>query len=229
MTGTRFLRHIFRPCRRTRRPSKENSYENYFNRCSLSAGADLYGLWVEWISQLYPPATPGESIGNAVLCCRQRIALCRVLFRRAGSWRTAAALRPFRASGTDTSGCGALQHPRVPSDDGTGDHCSWSGGLCTVVTGLPSVSRKLHGHLHRKACDAGMNCVAAIAGCPTLGFLSALPRLRAGQTGRSRAFANWNLGYVPSVPRFLSTFPMTGSRASSFVDGGGEGIGATCR
>src|SRR5579864_2561551 len=200
MTGTRFLRHIFRPCRRTRRPSKENSYENYFNRCSLSAGADLYGLWVEWISQLYPPATPGESIGNAVLCCRQRIALCRVLFRRAGSWRTAAALRPFRASGTDTSGCGALQHPRVPSDDGTGDHCSWSGGLCTVDTGLPSVSRKLHGHLHREACDTGMNCVAAIAGCATLGFLVRTTTTEGGTDGTFTGFCELEFGVRPVCP-----------------------------
>jgi len=30
---------------------------------------------------------PGESTGNPVPCCRQRIALCRLLFRCAGSWR----------------------------------------------------------------------------------------------------------------------------------------------
>jgi FMN-dependent NADH-azoreductase len=44
------------PCRRTRRPSREDTHENYFNCRSLSTGPYVYGLWVEWISQLYPSA-----------------------------------------------------------------------------------------------------------------------------------------------------------------------------
>src|SRR5580700_12307073 len=98
MTGTRFLHHIFRPCRRTRRLSREDTYENYFNCCSLSTGPYVYGLWLERISQLHPPAAPDESAGNPVLCCRQRIALCCVLLRRAGPWWIAAAFGLFRAT-----------------------------------------------------------------------------------------------------------------------------------
>src|SRR5579859_184356 len=168
MTGTRFLHRTFRPCRRTRRLSREDTHENYFNRCSLSTGPDLYGLWVERISQLHPPAAAGESTSNPVLCCRQRIALCRLLFRCAGSWRTAATLRLLRPPCADGVGSGALQHPCVSPDACAGEHCSGSGGLCTVGTGLPSVPRKLQGHLQREACDAGMNCVAAIAAIRTL-------------------------------------------------------------
>src|ERR1700675_2386636 len=167
MTGTHFLHRIFSPCRRTRRPSSEDTHENYFNCCSLPARADLYGLWAEWISHLHPPAAPGESAGNPVLCCRQRIALCRVLFRRAGPWWTAAALRPFRAPCADTACCGALQHPCVSPDACAGEHSSGAGGLCTVGAGLPSVPRKLQQHLQREACDAAMNCVAVIAAIRT--------------------------------------------------------------
>src|SRR5580700_3740340 len=167
MTGTRFLHHIFRPCRRTRRLSREDTYENYFNCCSLSTGPYVYGLWAERISQLHPPAAPGESAGNAVLCCRQRIALCCILFRGAGSWRTAAALRLPRATCADSVGGGALQHPGVSPDVCAGDHCPGSGGFGTVGTGLPSVPRELQGHLQREACDAVMNCVAAIAAIRT--------------------------------------------------------------
>src|SRR5580704_1123987 len=163
MTGTRFLHRIFRPCRRTRRLSREDTHENYFNCCSLSTRPYVYGLWAERISQLHPPAATGESAGNAVLRCRQRIALCRVLFRRAGPWWTAAALWLFRTTCTDTACCGALQHPCVSPDVFAGDHCSGSGGLCTVGAGLPSVQRKLQQHLQREACDASMNCVAVLA------------------------------------------------------------------
>src|SRR5580698_126628 len=163
MTGTRFLRHIFRPCRRTRRPSREDTHENCFDCCSLSTGPYVYGLWAEWISQLHPPAASGESAGDAVLCCRQCIALCCVLFRCAGSWRTAAPLRLPRATRADSAGGGTLQHPCVSLDARASDHCSGSGGLCTVDTGLPSVPRKLQGHIQREACDAVMNCVAVIA------------------------------------------------------------------
>src|ERR1700719_4236957 len=160
MTGPRFLHRIFRPCKRTRGPSKENSHENYFDRFSLPAGADLYGLWTEWISQLHPPAAPGESCRNSVLCCRERIALCRLLLRAAGARWIAAALRLLRATCTDSVGGGALQHPCVSPDASAGEHCSGSGGLCTVGTGLPSVPRKLQQHLQREACDAAMNCIA---------------------------------------------------------------------
>src|SRR5882724_1003935 len=162
MTGTRFLHHTFRPCRRTRRPSKEDTHENYFNCCSLSTGPDVYGLWAERVSQLHSPAAPGESTGTPVPYRRQRIALCCVLFRRASAWRTAATLRLFRAPCTDTACGGALQHPRVSPDDGTGEHCSWSGGLCTVDSGLPAVPPKFQRHLQREGCDAGINGVQVL-------------------------------------------------------------------
>jgi NAD(P)-dependent dehydrogenase (short-subunit alcohol dehydrogenase family) len=47
---------------------------------------------------------------------------------------------------------------------------SVSGGLCTVATGLPSVPRKLQGHLQREACGAAMNCVAVLAAIVVLGL-----------------------------------------------------------
>src|SRR5580658_10403028 len=149
MTGTRFLHRIFRLCGRTHRLSREDTYENYFDYCSLPTRPYVYGLWAKWISQLHPPAAPGESTGDAVLCRRERIAFCRILFRAAS------------ARG------GALQHPCVSLDAFAGDHCSGSGGLCTVGTGLPSVPRKLQGDLQREACDAAMNCVAVIAASRT--------------------------------------------------------------
>src|SRR5579863_2814953 len=161
MTGTHSLHHIFKPCRRTHRPSREDTHENYFNCCSLSIGPYVYGLWVERIFQLHPPAAPNESAGHAVLCCRQRIAFCCVLFRCAGSWRTAAALWLPRTTCADSAGGGALQHPGVSPDACAGDHCSGSGGLCTVDTGLPAISRKLQGHLQREGCNAVMNCVVS--------------------------------------------------------------------
>src|SRR6267142_3190213 len=102
MTGTRFLHRTFSRCRRTPKLSREDTRENYFNRCSLSAGADVYGLWVERVPSLYPPVATGESPGTPVPCCGQRIALCRVLFRLAGPWWAAAALRLFRATCSDT-------------------------------------------------------------------------------------------------------------------------------
>src|SRR5580704_5494118 len=113
MTGTRFLHRIFRPCRRTRRLSREDTHENYFNCCSLSTGPYVYGLWAERISQLHPPAAPGESARDSVLGRRQRISLCGVLFRLAGSWRTVTALRLLCATCADSVGGGALQHPCV--------------------------------------------------------------------------------------------------------------------
>src|ERR1700675_4671599 len=109
MTGTHFLHRTFRPCRRTRRHSKkEDTHENYFDCCSLFTRLYVYGLWVERISQLYPPATAHESAGVTVFWRHHRIALCRVLLRGAGPWRAAAALRPIRAPCADTAGCGAL-------------------------------------------------------------------------------------------------------------------------
>src|SRR5271169_4740300 len=167
MTGTRFLHRTFSPCRRTRRPSREDTHENYFNCCSLSTRPYVYGLWVKWISQLHPPAAPGESTGDSVSCLRQRVAFRRILLRDSISRWAAVAFGLLRAPGTDTAGCGAVQHPCVSPDDGAGEHSSGSGGLCTVGTGLPSVPRKLQGHLQREACDAAMNCVAAIAAIRT--------------------------------------------------------------
>src|SRR5258708_22215780 len=157
MIGTCFLHRTFRPCRRTRRASREDTHENYFNCCSLSTRPYVYGLWVERISQLHPPAAAHESAGDSVLCCRERITFCRVLFRRTGPWRTAAALRPFRAPCTDAACRGAVQHPCVSPDPCAGEHSSSSGGLCTVGAGLPSVPRKLQGHLQRETCDSAMN------------------------------------------------------------------------
>src|SRR4029077_17848787 len=71
---TRFLHRIFRPCRRTRRPPREVTYEDCIDFCALPAGADLYGLWAEWISQLHPPAASRESTHDSVSCLRQRVA-----------------------------------------------------------------------------------------------------------------------------------------------------------
>src|SRR6266852_199215 len=154
MTGTRFSHRTFSPCRRTRRPFREGTHEDCFNFCALSVGADVYGLWAERVPSLYPPAATGESASNPVPCRSQRIALCRVLLRTAGAWRTAATLRLFRATCADTACCGALQHSRVPPDDGTGQHCARAGRLCVVDSGLPSVSRKLQRHLQREAYSA---------------------------------------------------------------------------
>src|SRR5579864_6594931 len=160
MTGTRFLHRIFRPCRRTRRRLGESTHENYFSCFSLPTRVDLYGLWAEWISQLHPPAAPGESAGNPVFCCRQRIAFCRVLFCASIARWAAVAIGLLRATRADRVGGRALQHPCVSPDDGAGEHSSGSGGFCTVGTGLPSVPSKLQRHLQREACDAAINCVA---------------------------------------------------------------------
>src|ERR1700732_2271411 len=160
MTGMRFLHRTFSPFRRTRRPPREITHEDCFDFCALPAGADVYGLWAERVSSLYTPAATGESRGNPVPCRRQRIALCRVLLRAAGAWRTAAALRLFRPTCADTACCGALQHPCVSPDDGTGQHHARAGRLRVVDSGLPAVPRKFQAHLQREACDAGINCLA---------------------------------------------------------------------
>src|ERR1700680_4236692 len=162
MTGTRFLHRTFSPCRRTRRPSREAPHEDCFNCCALPAGADVYGLWPERVPPLYPAAATGESTDNSLPCCRKRIALCCVLLRAASAWRTAAILRLFRATCADTACCGALQHPCVSPDDGTGQHRARAGRLRVVDSGFPAVPRKFQGHLQREA-SAGMNCVAVIA------------------------------------------------------------------
>src|SRR6202162_332956 len=120
MIATRSWRLIFRPCRHGRRFSREAAHENSFDYCSLSAGADVYGLWAERVPSLYPPAAAGEPPGDPVPCCRKPVAFCRILLRAAGAWRTTAALRLFHATCADTACCGALQHPRVSPDDGTG-------------------------------------------------------------------------------------------------------------
>src|ERR1700674_3598640 len=142
MTGTRFLHHTFRPCRRTCKPSKEITHENYFNCCALSAGADLYSFCSEWISQLHPPAATGESARNSVSCLRQRVAFRRILLRDSIARRAAAAFGLLRATCADAIGGGDLQHPCISPDACAREHSSGSGGLCTVDTGLPSVPRK---------------------------------------------------------------------------------------
>src|SRR6202521_249001 len=147
MTATRFLHHTFRPCRRTRTPLREGRHEDCFDFCALPAGADLYGLWAEWISQLHPPAAPGESARDSVSCLRQRVAFCRILLRDSIARWAAVAFGLLRATCADSVGGGALQHPCVSPDACAGEHSSGSGGLCTVGTGLPSVPRKLQGHL----------------------------------------------------------------------------------
>src|SRR6202008_1004981 len=151
MTGTHFLPRTFRPCRRN---------ENYFDCCSLFTGPDVYGLWVEWISQLYPPAAAHESAGVTVFWRDRRIALCRSLLRGGGVWWAVSALRPIRATCADIAGCRALQHPGVSPDDVTGHHRAGSGRLRVVDSGFPAVPRKFQGHLQREGCDAGINCVA---------------------------------------------------------------------
>src|ERR1039457_1807567 len=161
MTGTRFLHRMFKPCRRTRRPSREDTYENYFDFFALPAGCDIYGLWAEWISQLHPPAAPGESARDSVSCLRQRVAFCRILLRHSIAGWAAVPFGLLRATCADSVGGGALQHPCVSPDACAGEHCSGSGGLCAVGTGLRSVSRKLQGHLQGEARDAVMNWVVA--------------------------------------------------------------------
>src|ERR1700675_4649970 len=147
MTETRFLHHILNLCRPTHRFPKEITHENYFHCCSLCTGPYVYGLWVERVPSLYSSAATGESAGNPVSCRCQRIALCCILFRLAGSWRTAAALRLLRATCADGVGGGALQHPCISPDDGTGQHRARSGRLRVVDSGLSSVPRKFQRHL----------------------------------------------------------------------------------
>src|SRR6202162_1056030 len=151
MTGTRFLHRTFRPCRRTRRPPREGTHEDCFDFCALPAGADLYGPWAEWISQLLPPAAPGESTRDSVSCLRQRVAFCRILLRDSIARWAAVAFGLLRSTCADSVGGGALQHPRVSPDACACEHCSGSGGLCTVGTGLPSVPRKFQEDLQREA------------------------------------------------------------------------------
>src|SRR4029077_9850580 len=171
MTGTRFLRRTFRACRRTRRSSREDTHENYFDCCSLSTGPYVYGLWAERISQLHPPATTDESDRDSVSCLRQRVTFRRILLRDAiARWATVA-FGLLRATCADSVGGGALQHPCVSPDACAGEHSSGSGGLCTVGPDFPSVPRKLQGHLQREACDARMICVAAIGAIRQLGNL----------------------------------------------------------
>ena len=132
--------------------------------CSLFTGPDVYGLWVEWISQLYPPAAAHESASVTVFWRHRRIALCGVLLRGAGVWWAVAALRPIRATCADTAGCGTLQHPGVSPDDVTGHHRACAGRLRVVDSCFPAVPRKFQGHLQRETCDASINCVRKIRG-----------------------------------------------------------------
>src|SRR5580698_5459361 len=139
---------------------REDTHENYVNCRSLFTGPDLYRLWVERISKLYPPAAAHESAGVTVFWRHRRIALCRVLLRGAGVWWAIVALRPFRATCADTAGCGAVQHPGISPDDVTGHDRAGSGRFRVVDSGFPAVPRKFQGHLQRENCDAVINCVA---------------------------------------------------------------------
>src|SRR5580692_5089565 len=118
MTGTRFWRHTFRPCRRTCRPSKEITYENCFDYCTLPAGADLYSFCPEWISPLHSPAATGEFAGDSVSNLRQRVAFCRILLRDSIARWAIVAFGLLRATCADSVGGGALQHPCVSPDAG---------------------------------------------------------------------------------------------------------------
>ena len=131
---------------------KDRTHYGFNASCHLHGGDTVGGL--------KPAARSSKNGGNPVPCCRKRIALCRVLLRASGARRPAAALWLFRATCADSVGGGALQHPCVALDDGAGEHCSGSGGFCTLDTRLPSVPRKFQGHLQREACDAAVNCVA---------------------------------------------------------------------
>src|SRR5260221_9139124 len=104
MTGTRFLHRTFRPCRRTHKPSKENTHENHFNCCSLSTRPSVYGLWTERVPSFYPPAATGESACDSLSGLRQRVAFCRILLRRTGPWGAAFAFGILRAPCTDGVG-----------------------------------------------------------------------------------------------------------------------------
>src|SRR5580704_15930275 len=141
---------------------REDTHENYFNCCSLFTGPDVYGLWVERISQLYPPAATHKSAGVTVFWRHRRIPLCRVLLRGAGVWWAVAALRPIRATCADIAGCGALQHPGVSPDDVTGHHRACAGRLRVVDSCFPAVPPKFQGHLQREGCDASINCVPVL-------------------------------------------------------------------
>src|SRR6202045_2918300 len=126
---------------------REDTHENYFHCCSLFTRPSVYGLRIERISQLYPPAAAHESAGVTVFWRHHGIALCRVLLRGATSWWPAVALRPIRATCADTAGCGAVQHPGVSPDDVTGHHRARAGRLRAVDSGLLAVPRKFQGHL----------------------------------------------------------------------------------
>src|SRR5450755_23074 len=111
-----FLRHTSRLCKRMRSLSREDTHENRFDCCALSAGADVYGLWAERVSSFHQPAATGESTGTTISWRRERITFRRFLLRGAGPWWTAIALRLLRATCAHTACGGALQHTCVPSD-----------------------------------------------------------------------------------------------------------------
>src|ERR1700733_2783167 len=153
-TAMGFLLLTSKPSRRRREASRELAYEDCFDCCALSVGADIYRHWAERVSSFYPPAAPGESTDNPVPGCRQRLAFCRILLRGAGPWWAAAALRLFRATCADPTRGGALQPPRVPHNPRAEHRRSRNCGLRAVGPGVPSVPRKLQGDLQREACDA---------------------------------------------------------------------------
>src|SRR5258708_10649644 len=158
MTATRSLRLIFKPCRRTRAASREVSHEDRCHRCALSPWADVHGLRPERLSSVHSSASAAESTRDPVPCRRQCIAFCGILLRTTGACRTVAALWLLCPACPRCARCRALQHSRVSSDDGAGQHRSRADRLCVVDPGFSSVPRKLQRHLQREAGDAGINC-----------------------------------------------------------------------
>ena len=147
-----------------------------------------------------PPANP---LAIQFSCRRQRVAFCRILLRDSIAWWAAVAFGLLRATCADSVGGGALQHPCVSPDACAGNHCSGSGGLCAVGTGLPSVPRKLQQHLHREACDAAMNCVAASFASPEL-FRNRLKPARPWRPAFDLAFT---IGFVSRLTRCDDLLP----------------------
>jgi len=102
---------------------------------------------------LYPPAATGESRGNPVPCCGQRIALRRVFLRRCRCLADCCYLRLFRATCAGHCLLRSLQHlafhlTMAPATIAP----RWS--LRVVDSGLSSV-RESFRHLQREACEAG--------------------------------------------------------------------------
>src|SRR5579863_2550174 len=139
-TAMRFWPRIFKSCNRTRRQSKGDDHENSFYHRALFAGADLYSLRPERLSQLHSSTTADEPACDSILHCHQCVTFRRVLLRSAADWRAAVAfglLCTSRAYGA----CGrVVQHPRVSSDACACEHRSGTGILGSLDPGLPAIS-----------------------------------------------------------------------------------------